>query len=468
MLAVDRAVLTGGFVPLVVVVQLFGDLHGVAADTAIVSIGMLGKAVFGVGVVFDAQGKRRFIAVFLGVGVLVFALDKHRGQHLAARIGGVGHGKGKGCVRVYIAVAGLPAAEHPALVRLGGHGLGHAALAHQLAGFARQHAAALHDKLQGNFGVPHGDGVLFDQVDRHAHGLGDAAQRLGTAILGDIGVGAHILKQRSDGGFGKMHAVRQGVVFFCPPGGGILQHLGGVQKFKVVVLAHFFNGGVVGVHLHHLQAGVAALLVQRGNGADNDIAVRPSLADGVQPLQIGGNKGRSIGGSAAQVVGAVADDDALRLEHRHGFGYGVHLGRAGELLTFQRGDGARSHADNADVVVRGGKCLAGIVGVQKIARGVGVADKQGFIHIAAPGVGGFGQDGADLGGVGHNRDGCRGRAAVFAGGCCRRPGSGGQGRGVFFGSGDNDSHCNGDSDDHSGCRGDQNCKLPPRQRRQKR
>ena len=228
MLAVNLAVLTGGFVPFVVVVQLFGDLHGVAADTAIVNIGMLGKAVFGVGGVFGIQRKRRFIAVFLGVGVLMFALGKHRGQHLAARIGGVGHRKGDGCIRVHIAVAGLPAAEHPALVRLGGHSLGHAALAHQLAGFARQHAAALHNKLQGNLGIPNGDGVLLDQVDRHAHGLGDVAQRLGTAILGDIGVGAHILKQRGDGSLRKMHAVRQGVVFFCPPGGGILQHLGGV------------------------------------------------------------------------------------------------------------------------------------------------------------------------------------------------------------------------------------------------
>ena len=280
----ESTVITGSVAPCVLLIQRFVYRHGLAAQAAIIHIAVYSGAVGGVLGGTFVQRKRRFAAVFCRVGIGVFALYKHGGHNLAAGIGRGGHGKGKGGICVKGTVAGQPAAEDPTLIGRGCHGGGNTALAYQLAGRTGQYTAALHDEFQRDFGIAHGDGILLDQIDRYAHGGWDSAQGLGASILRDVGVGAYILKQRCYGGFGKMHTVRQCVVLFGPACGFVPQDLGGVQKLEVVIRTHRLDGGVVGVHLHHVQAGVAALLVQRGNGADNDIAVGPGLANGFQTL----------------------------------------------------------------------------------------------------------------------------------------------------------------------------------------
>ena len=167
-----------------------------------------------------------------------------------------------------------------------------------------------------------------------------------------------------------MHAVGQRVISLGPAGGGVAQDLGAVQKLKAVFLAHRHQCGIVGVHLGHGQVGVLALFVQRRDGADDDIAVGPRSLDGLQALQIGLNVAGRVGGRAAQVVGAVADDDALGLEHRHGLRHGVHCGGTLEFFTFQRGNSTSAHADDTDAVVHRCKGRAGFVGVHRVAHGV--------------------------------------------------------------------------------------------------
>ena len=193
-----------------------------------------------------------------------------------------------------------------------------------------------------------------------------------------------------------MHAVGKGVIGLGPAGGVIAQNLGAVQELVAVFLAHLHQCGVVGVHLCHGQVGVFPLLVQRRNGADDDIAVGPRGFNRFEPLQIGGYVVGGVRGRAAEVVGAVADDDTARLEHGHGLRHGVHGGGTLEFFAFQRGDGSRAHADNADAVADGGKGGVGFIGVHCIAHRVGIADEQGFLRVAAPGILRLGQHRADL------------------------------------------------------------------------
>ena len=337
--------------------------------------------------------------------VLVLVRGEQRSQHHAASVRVGGHRKGQTGAAAGRAQRRRPARKLPAGIRHCRDGGAGAALFDQLAGAALQRSAGGGHKLHGDFCAPHRDGVLADQAHRRAGRLRDVPQRLGPAVLGDIGMGAHILKKGGDRRFGQVHPIRQGIVLFGPAGVRVFQHLGAVQKLKAVFLAHFGQGGVVGVHLHHVQVLVFALFVQRRDGVDDDVGVGPGLPDGFQPFQVGLDKAVRVGGLAGQVVGAKADDDALGLEHGHRVGDGVHLAVAHKLLAFQGGDGPRAHADHADVVGQRGKGLAGLVGVHHVAGGVGVADEQRLVHVAAAGVGGLGQDGAGLGndGLGFGR-----------------------------------------------------------------
>ena len=397
-----------------------GDL--IAALAAAVPVVAQGRGLFlddfpadGAGVL----GKPRIQAGGSGLAarhqhivMLVGVRGKVGGQHHAAGIGVGGHRELDGGAAVGLAGAGGPPGKDEALGWYSRHGAGGAALLDELAGRARKAAAVGRHEFQRDLGPAHGDGIFRDEVGGHAVRGGDGAKRLRAAVLGYVGVGAHIVKVGRHRRLGQMHAVRKRVVGPGPAGGAVPQDLGAVQELEAVLLAHFYQRGVVGVHLGHRQVGVLPLLVQRGNGAHDDVAVRPRRLDRLQALQIGGDEARGVGGRTAQVVGAEADDDARGFEHGHRFGNGVHGRRTLELLTFQRGDGPGPHAHDADVVVQRCESLAGLVGIHHVPRGVGVADEQRPVHIAAARVGGLRQHGAH-GGLLHGQVGGLGRRGAF-------------------------------------------------------
>ena len=214
--------------------------------------------------------------------VLVGVSLEMGGQHHAAGIGVGWHGELDGGAAVAAAGTGGPSRKDEAFIRYRGHGAGRTALLDQLAGGTGERAAVGSYKLQGHFGAAHGDGILCDQVGRHAVRGGNVAQRLRTAVFRNISMGAHIIEVCRDRRFGKMHAIRQSVVSFGPTGGAVAQYFGAVQKLESVFLTHFDQGGVVGIHLGHGQVGIFPLLVQRRNRADDDVTVRPGGLNGFQ------------------------------------------------------------------------------------------------------------------------------------------------------------------------------------------
>ena len=331
-------------------------LDDFAADRALV----LGRTVVGAGRVHPRILDLR-IVVFMGVSLEIGC------QHDAARIGVLGHREADRRAAVAAAGAGRPARKDKALVRHCSHSCRRAALFDELARRAGQLAAVCSNKFQRDLRAAHGDGILVDKVRGHTVRRRDRAQRLRAAVLGGISMGAHVGKIRGNGLLREVHAVGQRVVLFGPACGIVAQDLGAVQKLKAVFLAHLHERGVVGIDLGHRQVRVLALFVQRGNGADDDVTVGPRGLDGLQSLQIGLYVVRRVRRRAGQVVGAVADDDALGLEHGHSVRYGVHRGRALELFAFQGCDRPHAHADNTDVVVQTCECRAGLVGVQQVA-----------------------------------------------------------------------------------------------------
>ena len=231
----------------------------------------------------QAGGRHHAVAdlhklVFMGVRL------EMGGQHHAAGVGVRRHGILDGGAAVAAAGAGCPSGKDKPLLGHGGHGAGGAALLDQLAGGPGQGTAVGGHEFHRHFGAPHGDGILGDQVGGHTVGGGDGAQRLGTAVLRHIGVGAHIVEIGSDRRLGQMHAVRKGVVGFGPAGGAVPQDLGTVQELEAVFFAHGDQGRVVGIHLGHGEVGVFPLLVQRRNGADDDVTVGPGGLDCLQTL----------------------------------------------------------------------------------------------------------------------------------------------------------------------------------------
>ena len=243
-------------------------LDDFAADRALV----LGGAVVGAGRAHPRILDLR-IVVFMGVSLEICC------QHDAARVGVLGHREADRRAAVAAAGTGRPARKDKALVRHCGHSCRRAALLDELARRAGQLAAVRGDKFQRDLRAAHGDGVLVDKVRGHAVGRRDRAQRLRAAVLGGIGMGAHVGKIRGNGLLREVHAVGQRIVLFGPARGLVAQDLGAVQKLKAVFLAHLHERGVVGVNLGHRQVRVLALLVQRGNGADDDVTVGPRGLD---------------------------------------------------------------------------------------------------------------------------------------------------------------------------------------------
>ena len=238
-----------------------------------------------------------------------------------------------------------------------------------------------------------------------------------------------------------MHAVRKGVIFLGPAGGLIPQHFGGIEEAVSVLLAHGHQGGVVGVHLDHVQPGVLPLFVQRGNGAHDDFGIGPGIMNGLEPLPVGLDEAGGVGGGPAQVVGAEADNDPPGVELGHRVGDGVHLAVALELFALQGGDGTHPHAHHADVVFQGREGGAGLVGVHHVPCRVGIADEQRLIHIGTSRVLGGRQDGT----VSHG-GGVRGLQGLRH----RGGGHGGFGRfragraGFLFGAADRQAQCQAD------------------------
>ena len=329
--------------------RFLGDL---AADLALV----LGRAVF-------QAGGGRLTALDLYIFMLVGVGNKVGCQHHAAGVGIAGHRKADGRAVVAAAGAGRPAIKYKTLVGHRRNSRSRRALFDKLAGRAGNFPAVGRHKLQRYFGAAYRDRVFGDQVHRRAHRGGNGPQRLRAAVVCNICVGAYIIKIFGYSRLGKMHAVRECVVRLGPAGGIIAQHFGAVQKLVAVFFAHYHQRGIVGVHLGHCQVGVLALLVQRRNRADDNITIRPGRFNCFQPLQIGRNERGRIGGRPAQVVGAIANDNALRFQHGHGIGHRVHGGRPAELLTLQARDGPRAHADDADIIGQRRKCLACFISI---------------------------------------------------------------------------------------------------------
>ena len=225
-----------------------------------------------------------------------------------------------------------------------------------------------------------------------------------------------------------MHSVRKCIVLFGPAGGIIPQHFGGVQKFVAVLLAHCHKRGVVRIYLGHGQVGVVPLLVQRGNGADDNIRIGPCFGDGGQPLPVLRDELGGIRGAATKVVGAETNDNAFGLQLGNGIRNGVQGAVPLELFAFQGGDGTGPHADHANVVFQRGKRRSGVIGVHGVAHGVGIPNEQGVVHITAPGIcclrQNSGHGGICLGGGGGGLN--NGGSWGSRGGCFRRGGMIGQ------------------------------------------
>ena len=347
------------------------------------------------------------------------------GHHHTAGIGVGRHGEVDAAAAAHRAIGSRPVGKLPACVGDGGDGGAGGPLFDHLAGGAFEGTTAGRDKFHRNLGPAHRDGIVRNQPKRGSVGFGDVAQRLGTAVLGDVGVGAQIVKISGDSHLGQVNPVRQGIVFFGPAGGGILQHFGGVEELVPLLLAHLDDGRIVSIHLGHGQVCVFPLLVQRRNGAHNDVGVGPGGGDGLEPFPITLDKLGGVGGGTGQIVGAKSNDDPPGFELGHRIGDGVHGAVTFEGLTLQGGDRTGPHADHPDVVGQRGEGSSGVVGVHHVTGGVGISDEKGFIHIAAPGVGSLRQDGG-------RRSLCRGGFGL----CSLRGlfgGGGGQNDGGGFG-----------------------------------
>ncbi len=143
----------------------------------------------------------------LHIIVLMRVGGKVGGQYHAAGVGVGGHSEGDGGAAVTAAGAGGPARKHKALVGDGGHRAGGTTLLDQLAGGTGQLAAVGGHKFQRYLGSAHGDGVFGNQVGRYAVRFGDIPQGLRTAVLGNIGMGAHIVEVGCYRQLGQVHTV---------------------------------------------------------------------------------------------------------------------------------------------------------------------------------------------------------------------------------------------------------------------
>ena len=95
-------------------------------------------------------------------------------------------------------------------------------------------------------------------------------------------------------------------------GDGILQHLGAVQEFPALLLAHFDERFVVLVHLGLGQALVGVLLPDGRDGVDDDVHAGVGGDDGLDAGLVVFNEVRGLI-AGVQVVRAEGQDDPARL-----------------------------------------------------------------------------------------------------------------------------------------------------------
>ena len=213
----------------------------------------------------------------------------------------------------------------------------------------------------------------------------------GTVVLGDIAVGAHILKQIIHGRLGQVDAVAGlHISALGVAGGGILEYLGTVEELPALFLAHLHQGFVVLIHLALGQVLVGVHLPQRRDGIDDDVHAGIGIHDGLDALLVGFHEAvRRIAG--AQVVGAEGQDHPLGLHHRHRLGHRHIAGGSLHLYTGKVGQRPGAHAHRTDGVV-----VAAVVKHPVHPGGVAVAQEKGFVHVGLPGVVALFQDGGGV------------------------------------------------------------------------
>ena len=216
--------------------------------------------------------------------------------------------------------------------------------------------------------------------------LRDAGQR-GAVILGDVAVGADVGEQRLHRRAGQVDAVaRLHIAAFGVAGGGVLQHLGTVQKFPALVLTHLDKGFVVLIYLRLGQALVGVLLPDGWNRVDDNIHAGVGGHDGLNAGLVVLDEIRRLV-TGVQVIGAEGQQHPARLQLGHGLRHRDVAGRGAQLHAGKAGQRFRAHAHRADGVV-----IAAIVKHTVHTRRVAVPQKEGFFYVAVACVGGGGQN----------------------------------------------------------------------------
>ena len=247
----------------------------------------------------------------------------------------------------------------------------------------------------------------------------------GAVILGDITVGTHIIEKGFHRRPGQMDAVAGlHITALGVAGGGILEHLGAVEEFPPLFLAHLDQRFVVLVHLRLGQVLVGVRLPQRRDGVDDDVHAGVGFDDALDAFLVVFHEIlRRVAG--AQVIGAEGQNDPPGLHQRHRLGHGDIIGIPLQLHAGIGGQRARAHAHRTDGVV-----IAAVVEHAVHAGRVAVPQEKRLVHVVLPGVLALLQDGGGILGLvdgvlilvvaalGHQRVAVRSgvRPAVRAGG----------------------------------------------------
>ena len=309
--------------------MLLGGVAGVCRPVAFDMVLRLGLGR--VGAAAGRAGARMLCAVAFvnlpvapGVCVLIFERHPHTdGFQLCI----CGHGEGQRAV-VHIFNASLGAAPFQRIAFLGGgrHGGARFAGLHLLRQRARQRAAvfAVLDGERDGHALGFGAGragaagrrLRVEGLLRRGRVRGDGGQRR-AAVLGLVGVRAHIVDQRFGALLIQMQAVLDHIRSSGKARGGVLQGLAAVQEPVAVLLGKVRQSFVEFVD-GLLRGGRARARLRHGRyGVDDDVRVGPFLFDGLQSAAV---LVFECVRSGIGVVGAVCDDDAPGLHHGDGLG----------------------------------------------------------------------------------------------------------------------------------------------------
>ena len=307
--------------------MLLGGVAGVCRPVAFdmvlrLGLGRVGAAAGRAGACMRAVARVRPAAET--VRVLIFERHPHTdGFQLCI----CGHGEGQRAV-VHIFNASLGAAPFQRIAFLGGgrHGGARFAGLHLLRQRARQRAAvfAVLDGERDGHALGFGAGragaagrrLRVEGLLRRGRVRGDGGQRR-AAVLGLVGVRAHIVDQRFGALLIQMQAVLDHIRSSGKARGGVLQGLAAVQEPVAVLLGKVRQSFVEFVD-GLLRGGRARARLRHGRyGVDDDIRVGPFLFDGLQSTAV---LVFECVRSGIGVVGAVCDDDAPGLHHGDGLG----------------------------------------------------------------------------------------------------------------------------------------------------